>query len=39
MILPASFKGKSSIAYVNPEDQAKPKSQVYKGYVDELIEI
>jgi hypothetical protein len=39
MLLPASLKGKSSIAYVNPADQAKPKSQVYKGYVDELIEV
>jgi hypothetical protein len=39
MVLPASFKGRSSISYVNPEDQAKPKSQSYKGYVDELIEI
>ena len=39
MVLPASLKGKSSIAYVNPEDQAKPKSQLYKGYVDEPIEI
>jgi hypothetical protein len=39
MVLPASLKGRSSIAYVNPEDQAKPKSQVYKGYVDEPIEV
>jgi hypothetical protein len=39
MVLPASLKGKSSIAYVNSEDQAKPKSQVYKGYVDERIEV
>jgi hypothetical protein len=39
MILPASLRGRSSIAYVNAEDQAKPKSQVYKGFVDELIEV
>ncbi len=34
MILPASYLGKSSITYVNAEDQDKPKSQVYKSYVD-----
>ncbi|MEM8977150.1 MAG: hypothetical protein AAGD43_34300 [Pseudomonadota bacterium] len=34
MILPASYLGKSSITYVNAEDLDKPKSQVYKSYVD-----
>lgn len=34
MILPATLKGRSSIAYVNAEDRDKPKSQQYKGYVD-----
>lgn len=38
MILPSELKGKSSIRYVNDEDQDKPKSQRYKGYVDEFIE-
>jgi hypothetical protein len=38
MVLPAELKGKSSIRYVNEEDLEKPKSQRYKGYVDELIE-
>jgi hypothetical protein len=34
MVLPARLKGLSSIAYVNPEDRDKPKSQRYKVYVD-----
>lgn len=38
MVLPARLKGQSSIAYVNPEDRDKPKSQSYKGYVDQPIE-
>jgi hypothetical protein len=38
MILPRELKGKSSISYVNDEDRDKPKSQRYKGYVDEFIE-
>ena len=37
MILPAELKGRSSIAYVNAEDHDKPKSQRYKGYLDETI--
>jgi len=37
MVLPARLKGQSSIAYVNPEDREKPKSQSYKGYVDQPI--
>lgn len=39
MILPKDTKGKSSIHYVNEADREKPKSQRYKGYVDELIEL
>ena len=38
MVLPADLKGKSSIEYVNEEDLPKPKSQRYKGYIDECIE-
>jgi hypothetical protein len=34
MILPRAYLGKSSIEYLNQEDKAKPKSQVYKIYVD-----
>jgi hypothetical protein len=37
MILPAELRGRSSIAYVNAEDRDKPKSQRYKGYLDETI--
>lgn len=39
MVLPAALKGKSSISYVNPEDREKPKSQSYKGYLDEPIAV
>ena len=39
MILPATLKGKSSITYVNPEDEDKPKTQQYTLFVDELIEL
>ena len=34
MILPAELIGKSSIAYVNEDDKAKPKTQQYKIYAD-----
>jgi hypothetical protein len=34
MVLPRALLGKSSIAYVNEEDKAKPKSQQYKIYID-----
>jgi hypothetical protein len=34
MILPRALIGKSSIAYVNEADKARPKSQQYKIYVD-----
>ena len=38
MVLPRELKGKSSIHYVNDADRDKPKSQRYKGYIDEFIE-
>jgi len=34
MILPRSYLGKSSVAYLNEEDKAKPKTQAYKIYAD-----
>lgn len=34
MLLPARLLGQSSIAYVREEDQARPKSQRYRGYLD-----
>ncbi|HLH90335.1 MAG TPA: hypothetical protein VKX28_17935 [Xanthobacteraceae bacterium] len=34
MILPRALIGRSSIAYVNEADRARPKSQQYKIYVD-----
>jgi hypothetical protein len=34
MVLPARLLGLSSIAYVNQEDRARPKSQRYKVYLD-----
>jgi hypothetical protein len=37
MVLPAALHGKSSIRYVKPEDQARPKSQTYTVFVDALI--
>lgn len=39
MILPARLKGTSSISYVNAEDRDKPKSQSYKIFVDQPIEL
>jgi hypothetical protein len=38
MILPRALIGKSSIAYVNEADKAKPKTQSYKIYADAPIE-
>ncbi|MBN8945486.1 MAG: hypothetical protein J0H01_38655 [Rhizobiales bacterium] len=38
MVLPAALLGRSSIAYVNAADREKPKSQVYKGFVDQVID-
>jgi quercetin dioxygenase-like cupin family protein len=37
MILPAALLGKSSIRYVNAEDQARPKSQTYTVFVDTVL--
>jgi len=37
MILPRTLKGKSSIRYVLPEDQDKPKLQKYQLFLDEDI--
>src|SRR4051812_47067158 len=34
MLLPRALIGKSSIAYLNEEDKAKPKSQSYKVFTD-----
>lgn len=39
MILPRALKGKSSIRYVKPEDQDRPKSQKYQIFVDEPIDL
>lgn len=39
MILSAALKGESSIRYVKPEDQEKPKTQKYTIFLDELIEV
>jgi len=39
MVLPRSLKGKSSIRYVNPEDQQKPKPQQYQIFIDEFIDL
>jgi hypothetical protein len=39
MVLPRSLKGKSSIRYLKPEDQQKPKLQQYQIFVDEFIDL
>jgi hypothetical protein len=39
MILPEALVGKSSIRYVNPEDQARPKTQTYTIFVDQPIDL
>jgi hypothetical protein len=39
MILPAALLGKSSIRYVLPEDQDKPKRQTYQLFIDEPIRL
>jgi len=39
MILPRSLLGKSSIAYVNAEDVAKPRSQQYQVFIDVAVEL
>jgi len=37
MVLPRDLKGKSSIRYVRPEDEAQPKTQQYQVFCDEFI--
>jgi len=37
MILPRELKGKSSIRYIRPEDEAQPKTQRYQVFCDEFI--
>ncbi len=39
MILPAELIGKSSIRYVLPEDQDKPKRQTYQLFIDDAIDV
>ena len=39
MILPRALLGKSSISYVRPEDQARPKSQSYQVFIDAPVEL
>ncbi|MGE0558235.1 MAG: hypothetical protein AB7O69_08180 [Burkholderiales bacterium] len=39
MILPAELLGKSSIRYVLPADQDKPKRQTYQMFIDDEINI
>ena len=39
MILPRELRGKSSIRYVKPEDADQPKLQIYRIFVDEIIEL
>ncbi len=39
MILPRALKGRSSIRYVRPEDQDKPKPQKYVIFLDEGIDL
>lgn len=37
MIVPEAYRGRSTITYVRPEDQSKPKSQSYTRYLEEPI--
>jgi quercetin dioxygenase-like cupin family protein len=39
MILPRELKGKSSIRYIRPEDADKPRTQTYRVFVDEPIDL
>jgi hypothetical protein len=39
MILPRALLGKSSIAYVRPEDLAKPKNQMYQVFIDAPVDL
>jgi len=36
-VLPGALAGKSSIRYVNEEDQAKPKSQTYRVFSEKML--
>jgi len=38
-VLPASYKGRSSIRYVRPEDADKPKPQQYRIYLDQEVDL
>ena len=39
MVLPRSYRGKSSITYVKAEEADKPKRQEYTRFVDEFIDL
>jgi hypothetical protein len=39
MIVPADYRGRSTITYVRPEDKDRPKSQSYKRYLEEPIDL
>lgn len=39
MVLPRTLLGRSSITYLRDEDKDKPKTQKYKVYIDECIEL
>ena len=39
MILPVELQGKSSIRYVNSEDETRPKSQRYQVFIDRPLQI
>jgi quercetin dioxygenase-like cupin family protein len=39
MILPREIRGKSSLRYIRPEDADKPKTQTYRVFVDEPIDL
>jgi hypothetical protein len=38
-VLPRAIKGRSSIRYVLPEDQDKPKPQNYRVYGEEFVDV
>ncbi len=39
MVLPRDYLGRSSIRYLKPEDQDKPKRQLYRVAIDSAIEL
>lgn len=39
LVLPSSYKGKSSITYLRPEDRQRPKRQRYSIYVDDVVQL